>query len=88
MLCPLDRAKNRSLVDPSIRLIPVPEEDDVIREAGKAEAVIADPLYRTVCTNTRLIELPHIGFSGRIFETEIPDMIGKGDWLEEKIKNA
>ncbi|MBQ1515203.1 MAG: oxidoreductase [Lachnospiraceae bacterium] len=88
VLCPLDRAKNRSLVDPSIRLIPVPEEDDVIREADKAEAVIADPLYRTVCTNTRLIELPHIGFSGRIFETEIPDMIGKGDWLEEKIKNA
>ena len=59
-------------------LIPVPEEDDVIRELKQFDAVIADPLYRTVCGETRLIELPHIAFSGRIFENEIPDMIGEG----------
>ncbi len=86
VLCPLDKARDRRLEDIGIRLIPVPEEDDVIREAAKAEAVIADPLYAAVCTETKLIELPHTGFSGRIYETQIPDMIGKGEWLYRKMK--
>ena len=88
VLCPLDRAKDPNLVDSGLELIPVPEEDDVIREAGQAQAVIADPLYAPVCGGTKLIELPHIGFSGRIYETQIPDMIGKGDWLLHKMHEA
>ena len=86
VLCPVDRARDKQLVDRGLELIPVPEEDDVIRELKQFDAVIADPLYRTVCGDTRLIELPHIAFSGRIFENEIPDMIGEGAWLAEKIE--
>ena len=86
VLCPVDRARDKQLVDRGLELIPVPEEDDVIRELKEFDTVIADPLYRTVCGDTRLIELPHIAFSGRIFENEIPDMIGEGAWLAEKIE--
>lgn len=88
VLCPLDRARDPKLVDDRLTLIPVPEEDDVIREVNAVKTVIADPLYRPVCSSTRLIELPHIAFSGRIFENKIPDMIGAGGWLLEKIRTA
>ena len=86
VLCPLDRAKDPALVDEGLPLIPVPEEDDVMREVRRFDAVIADPLYEPLMGETKLIRLPHIGFSGRIYEMQIPDMIGEGGWLYEKIK--
>ena len=88
VLCPVDRARDPKLVDEGLKLIPVPEEDDVIREVRKADTVIADPLYKPVCTDTRLVELPHIAFSGRIYEDRIPNMVGRGDWLARKIEEG
>ncbi|MBR4199935.1 MAG: oxalate:formate antiporter [Oscillospiraceae bacterium] len=50
------------------------------------ETVIADPLYRFILPeNARLIELPHYAFSGRCFETKMPDLTAGrfGTWLRE-----
>jgi hypothetical protein len=41
------------------------------------ETVIADPLYRFILPkNVGHIALPHYAFSGRCFETKMPDLIG------------
>lgn len=41
------------------------------------ETVIADPLYRFILPkNVEHIALPHYAFSGRCFETKMPDLIG------------
>ena len=50
------------------------------------ETVIADPLYRFILPqNARLIELPHYAFSGRCFETKMPDLTAERleSWLRE-----
>lgn len=42
----------------------------------KARVVIADPLYRPLCSaKTRLIPWPHEAFSGRLYRQEIPNLI-------------
>ena len=33
------------------------------------------------------LELPHMAFSGRMFERDIPDLIGNGERLYERIMN-
>lgn len=54
-----------------------PEEDDLIREISRADVVIADPLYRTLAEGKQFYELPHEAFSGRIYDSVNPDLIGK-----------
>ncbi len=50
------------------------DEDLLMERVNGARYVIADPLFRTVLRNpeTRLIEFPHEGYSGRIFRSRIP----------------
>ena len=72
VLCPLD-------TDP-ILLRPgdhrAPEEDDISATLKTADLVIADPLYRMLCPEKDFLPLPHTAFSGRIYEKEIPVLIG------------
>lgn len=54
----------------------VPDEEDLIRELEEAEIVMADPLYRMLCPEKRFFDLPHVAFSGRIYEKKIPLLTG------------
>ncbi len=71
VLCPLE--SEAELLRPGD--MKTPEEDDIIREIKKADAVIADPLYRTLAGEKTFYPLPHMAFSGRIYEKETPDLI-------------
>jgi len=51
-------------------------EDDIIPVISGAEFVIADPMYRPICSSeTKFISLPHEAFSGRIYRNEIQNLI-------------
>lgn len=51
------------------------EEDEIAECLGHYHTVIADPLYRPVCPHgCRLVPLPHIAFSGRMFQGNIPNL--------------
>ncbi len=71
VLCPLEFEPE--LLRPGD--IKTPEEDDLIREIKKADAVIADPLYKPLAGTKKFYTLPHMAFSGRIYEKETPDLI-------------
>lgn len=81
VLCPLD-TEEKLLKNNAVR---TPEEDDILREIKDADAVIADPLYRPLTDRQKMIELPHEAFSGRIYDSVNPNLIGanlKG-WIEQ-----
>ena len=54
------------------------DEDILMEKVNAARIVIGDPLFRTVLRNpeTRLVEFPHEGYSGRIFRDRIPVFTG------------
>ncbi len=53
-----------------------PDEDDIVPELEGIRTVIADPLYRPICSkDVSFISLPSESFSGRIFRDEIPNLI-------------
>lgn len=62
----------------------VREEDQLIEALKEAKTVIADPMYRVLCTDKIFYELPHVAFSGRCFEKRIPNLIGRALKEEEK----
>jgi nitrogenase molybdenum-iron protein alpha/beta subunit len=52
------------------------DEDDIIPHLKNTKVLIADPLYRPICSEgCRFVPLPHEAFSGRIFRKEIPDLV-------------
>ena len=62
------------------------DEDELLPLLKDVEIVIADPLYEPICPKTaRFIRLPHEGFSGRIFRSEIPDMTEDISYLTQAI---
>ena len=63
------------------------ELEDELREAcASAEYVIADPLYARLLPHERekFIFLPHVAYSGRYYEDEVPVLIGErlDRWIE------
>ena len=72
VLCPLDT--DPLLLRPGDHR--APEEDDISAALKTADLVIADPLYRTLCPEKEFLPLPHTAFSGRIYEKEMPVLIG------------
>lgn len=53
-----------------------PDEEDVAEALVGMEMVIADPLYRPICPEgAKFIPLPAENFSGRIYRSEIPNLI-------------
>ena len=64
--------------------------EDELREAcRRADLVIADPLYARLLPEEqdKFIKLPHVAYSGRFYEKEIPVLVGErlDAWLEEKL---
>ncbi len=64
--------------------------EDELREAcRRADLVIADPLYARLLPEeqSKFIKLPHVAYSGRFYEKEIPVLVGErlDAWLEEKL---
>lgn len=52
------------------------DEDELMPLIDNSQIVIADPLYKPLCTDDNtFIELPHEAFSGRIFRALIPNLI-------------
>ena len=53
-------------------------EDDIEKCLKNSKTIIADPLFRPICTlDSNFISLPHEAFSGRIYRDEIPNIINK-----------
>lgn len=65
------------------------DEDKLLEEIGKAKIVIADPLFRAACRNkdTTFVELPHEGYSGRIYRKQIPRFLHEEFRIGEFIQN-
>ena len=72
VLCPIDT--DSLLLRPGDHR--TPEEDDISAALRSADLVIADPLYRMLCPDKEFLPLPHTAFSGRIYEKEMPVLIG------------
>lgn len=62
-------------------------EDEIKESIEDAEYVIADPMYLPICNkNSKFIRLPHEAFSGRIYRSEIPNLIDDIDYLLNQLK--
>ena len=62
------------------------DEDELLPLLQEAKTIIADPLYQPICPKTaQFIRLPHEGFSGRIFRSEIPDMTEDISYITQAI---
>ncbi len=62
-------------------------EDEIIPIIKNAENVIADPMYKPICSdNTNFINLPHEAFSGRIYRDNIPNLIDSIKYITDKLK--
>lgn len=60
----------------------LPSEEEIREQLHKADLVIADPMFRPVCSpSARFIPLAHEAFSGRIYRDRIPDLTKAGDIL-------
>ena len=72
VICPLETEPE--YIGEDVLLLSSEEE---IKEAiAEAQTVIADPIYKTVCSEkTNFISLPHEAFSGRIYRKEIPNLM-------------
>lgn len=58
----------------------VESEAEIAKALGDSPIIIADPLYKPVCpANARFIPLGHEGFSGRLYEKSIPNLIDNFD---------
>lgn len=66
------------------------DEDDLIARMNHAKITACDPLYRNVLRNpdTRLIPLPHEGYSGRIFRKDMPVFASDRFDLEKFLREA
>ena len=52
------------------------DECELLPPLRKVGLVIADPLYEPICPPAAaFVPLPHIAFSGRLYEKDIPDLI-------------
>lgn len=72
VLCPLETES--ACLAPGDRI--APDEDDLIPLLSEASGVVADPLYQPICPQGRpFCALPHEAFSGRMFRSDIPNLI-------------
>lgn len=76
------------LLPDTLRLTDEDELTPVLREAA---LIIADPLYQPVCpAGAAFLSLPHIAFSGRLYEKTIPNLIEEEaftDFVQKVQKN-
>ena len=76
------------LLPGTLRLTDEDELSPVLREAA---LIIADPLYQPICpAGAAFLSLPHIAFSGRLYEKTIPNLIEEEaftDFVQKVQKN-
>ncbi len=59
------------------------DECELLPPLRKAGLIIADPLYKPICpTSAAFVPLPHIAFSGRLYEKRIPNLIEAPSFAE------
>lgn len=59
------------------------DECELIPCLHEAGLIIADPLYEPICpTSAAFVPLPHIAFSGRLYEKRIPNLIEAPSFAE------
>lgn len=72
VICPLETESDYIAED----VLLLSSEEDIKEAIAKAQTVIADPIYKTICSEkTNFIALPHEAFSGRIYRKEIPNLM-------------
>lgn len=55
-----------------------PEEDDLMEKIPNYEGVIADPMFQPICPEgVEFYKLPHEAFSGRIYDSQNPNLINR-----------
>ena len=47
-------------------------EKDLIDMIALAKTVVCDPLYQVICRGKKIVPLPHVAYSGRIYSKDIP----------------
>lgn len=67
------------------------DEDELSPVLREAALIIADPLYQPICpAGAAFLSLPHIAFSGRLYEKTIPNLIEEEaftDFVQKVQKN-
>lgn len=67
------------------------DEDELTPVLREAALIIADPLYQPICpAGAAFLSLPHIAFSGRLYEKTIPNLIEEEaftDFVQKVQKN-
>ena len=67
------------------------DEDELAPVLREAALIIADPLYQPICpAGAAFLSLPHIAFSGRLYEKTIPNLIEEEaftDFVQKVQKN-
>lgn len=66
------------------------DEDVLLKAVSKAATVIADPLFQSCLdsSSAKLISVPHIGYSGRMFRKETPLFTKKEFHIESLLKEV
>ncbi len=66
------------------------DEDDLYEKVNSSKIVVCDPLFFNVFTNsdTKMVELPHEGYSGRIFRDRIPVFAGEAFDIEDFLERG
>ena len=73
VICPLER-EGLELDSHDVCDLSEAEMAQLLQDSS---VILADPLYKPICpAGSRFISLPHVGFSGRTYLKDIPDLIG------------
>lgn len=66
------------------------DEDELLKACSKAETVIADPLFSNCIdpAKTKLIGIPHVGYSGRIYTKQTLVFTAKEFHIEDLLKEG
>ena len=82
VLCPTE-AESSLLREKDLRLH---TENEIRQAMEKAKTVIADPLYRPICpAGVHFIPLPSEAFSGRLFRSQIPNLVEDINSLRKEV---
>ena len=72
VICPLETEPEYTEKD----VLLLSSEEDIKEAIMDADTVIADPIYKTICSEkVNFVAMPHEAYSGRIYRKEVCDFI-------------
>lgn len=72
VICPLETEPEYTEKD----ILLLSSEEDIKKAIMDADTVIADPIYKTICSEkVNFVAMPHEAYSGRIYRKEVCDFI-------------